>query len=72
MRKTQQSGMTDKEIREGLRDGFITVRDGEIRFHYDRHPGGMARVRLHGGINAHVPRRERRLILKWAKGGDKN
>jgi hypothetical protein len=58
--------MTDKEIRDGLRDGFIKVRDGIISFHYDRHPGGMARVSLSNQFNQHVSRRERRLILKHA------
>lgn len=67
MRKTQSSGMTDKQIRDGIRDGFIRVIDGQISFRYDRHPGGMALVRLTSMNNQHVSRRERRLILKQAK-----
>lgn len=67
MRKTQSSGMSDKEIRDGLRDGFISVTDGIIRFNYDRHPGGMARVNLSSIWNLHVSRRERRLIMKQSR-----
>ena len=69
MRKTRGSGMTDSEIRQGIKDEFITVDcNGVIRFHYDRHPGGMARVSL-THHNQHVSRRERRMILKEAKWG---
>jgi hypothetical protein len=66
MRKTKSSGMSDKEIRDGLRDGFIRVQDGLISFHYDRHPGGFARVSL-TQTNQSVSRRERRLILKYKR-----
>lgn len=66
MRKTRSSGMSVKEIRQGIKDGFISVKDGVIGFHYDRHPGGFARVSLthRYSMNDHVSRWERRLIMK--------
>lgn len=59
-----QSGMTDQQMLEGLKNGNIKVVDGAIWFYYDQHHSGMSRAHIPDKENLHVSRRERRFILR--------